>query len=105
MWSRSGSAFEPSSVTSCPLTSTWPLEISCSALRREVTPAAAMIFCNRSSVICDSDCRTYKKGTQKLNLALGSGVDRSGEEKRPQSIVKELLIVIGQTMSIRCENR
>src|SRR5207302_5631209 len=31
-----------------PFTATLPAVMSCSALRREVTPAAAMIFCKRS---------------------------------------------------------
>ena len=48
MWSRSGSALAPSSVTTTPFTATLPAVMSCSALRREVTPAAAMIFCKRS---------------------------------------------------------
>ena len=41
----------PSSVTTVPLTCTAPDEISFSAVRREATPAAAIIFCNRSSAI------------------------------------------------------
>src|SRR5450432_3834347 len=48
MWSTSMSALEPSSVTICPLTETSPPAISFSALRREVIPAAEMIFCRRS---------------------------------------------------------
>src|SRR4051812_13438818 len=46
MWSRSRSALVPSSVTIWPFTLTRPCVINSSALRREVTPAAAMIFCN-----------------------------------------------------------
>src|SRR5262249_40495507 len=39
------------SVTSCPLTSTAPEVIRFSAARREVIPAAAIIFCRRSKAI------------------------------------------------------
>src|SRR5258708_2674832 len=48
MWSCSRSAFEPSSVTILPFTSTRPPAMSFSALRREAIPAAAIIFCKRS---------------------------------------------------------
>src|SRR5438067_4718247 len=51
MWSVSGSALEPSSLTICPLTATWPEVMSSSALRRDATPAAAIIFCRRSEGI------------------------------------------------------
>src|SRR6185437_4759606 len=49
MWSRSASAFVPSSVTAFPFTVTRPSTINCSALRRDATPAAERIFCRRSS--------------------------------------------------------
>src|SRR5271163_1666351 len=49
MWSVSGSALLPSSVTTVPFTFTWPALISSSALRRDAMPAAAMIFCSRSA--------------------------------------------------------
>src|SRR5580658_10780851 len=49
MWSTSASALVPSSVTTVPLTFTWPALISSSALRREAIPAAAIIFCRRSA--------------------------------------------------------
>src|SRR5436853_3549954 len=51
MWSRSASAFEPSSVTTRPFTVTRPSRIIDSASRREATPAWAMIFCSRSTCI------------------------------------------------------
>src|SRR5713226_9343530 len=59
MWSTSMSALEPSSVTICPLTETRPPEIIFSALRREVIPAAEMIFCKRSEGM-------YREGYQEL---------------------------------------
>src|SRR5271166_4599212 len=49
MWSVSGSALLPNSVTTVPFTFTWPALINSSALRREAIPAAAMIFCRRSA--------------------------------------------------------
>src|SRR5579864_919747 len=55
MWSRSGSALLPSSVTICPLTDTTPELISSSALRRDAIPAAAMIFCKRSAGMYGKD--------------------------------------------------
>src|SRR6266852_6542440 len=59
MWSTSISALEPSSVTICPLTETMPPEIIFSALRREVIPAAEMIFCRRSEGM-------YREGYQEV---------------------------------------
>src|SRR5216684_6817263 len=61
MWSRVSSALVPSSVTVCPLTVTWPEEISSSAWRREATPARAIIFWRRSSIQFDrmSQLRKY----------------------------------------------
>src|SRR6266851_8116053 len=59
MWSTSISALEPSSVTICPLTETRPPEIIFSALRREVIPAAEMIFCRRSGGM-------YREGYQEV---------------------------------------
>lgn len=44
------SAFDPSSLTTTPLTLTRPACISSSALRREVIPARAMIFWSRSGM-------------------------------------------------------
>src|SRR5580693_2543254 len=49
MWSTSGSALLPSSVTTVPFTFTWPALMSSSALRRDAMPAAAIIFCRRSA--------------------------------------------------------
>src|SRR4029077_5520142 len=46
--SRSGSALVPSSVTTSPFSVTRCAVISSSALRRDATPDAAIIFCNRS---------------------------------------------------------
>src|SRR5579883_2486582 len=51
MWSRSRSAFEPSSLTTAPLTVTRPSRMICSACRREAMPACDRIFCRRSSAI------------------------------------------------------
>ena len=45
------SALLPSSVTTRPFTRTWPLEMSCSAWRREAMPARAIIFCKRSCMV------------------------------------------------------
>src|SRR5574337_822264 len=53
----------PNSVTSCPLTDTCPVAINCSALRREVIPAASMIFCRRSRAITFADEELCGKGT------------------------------------------
>src|SRR5271157_1528740 len=50
MRSCAESALEPSSVTVFPLTATRPWRINSSALRREVMPAAAMIFCSLSCI-------------------------------------------------------
>ena len=49
-----GSTLVPSSVTSLPLTRTLPAVITFSASRREATPAAAKIFCKRSSIKINS---------------------------------------------------
>ena len=46
--SESGSTRIPCSVTSRPFTSTRPSLISCSAARRDATPAAASTFCRRT---------------------------------------------------------
>src|SRR5579872_2565844 len=50
MTSSAGSALVPNSRTTLPFSSTWPSEISSSALRREATPACARIFCKRSCI-------------------------------------------------------
>src|SRR5947209_16691425 len=55
MWSCSGSALLPSSVTIVPFTETAPEVISFSALRREAIPAAAMIFWRRSEGMLRKD--------------------------------------------------
>jgi hypothetical protein len=44
MWSLSGSALDPNSFTTAPLTVTLPDEMSSSACLREAMPAAAMSF-------------------------------------------------------------
>src|SRR5579862_5232270 len=49
--SSSRSALLPSSRTTLPLTVTFPSSMSASALRLEVIPARAMIFCRRSRAI------------------------------------------------------
>src|SRR5688572_2797870 len=51
MWSFSGSALVPSSLTTAPLTVTLPATISSSACLREATPAAAISFCRRCSIV------------------------------------------------------
>src|SRR5262245_9041928 len=50
MTSSSGSAFEPSSVMTCPFTVTRPALIKSSAWRRDATPACARIFWRRSCI-------------------------------------------------------
>src|SRR5947209_5953653 len=51
MWSRAGSAFVPSSRTVSPFTVPSPASINSSACRREASPAAAINFCRRSSMV------------------------------------------------------
>src|SRR5438552_3503008 len=51
MWSRSRSAFEPSSVMTDPFTDTRPAWISSSAFLRLAMPACERIFCSLSSGI------------------------------------------------------
>src|ERR1041385_3647769 len=68
MWSFCRSALLPSSVTVCPFTLTRPCVINSSALRREVTPAAAMIFCNLSGGILSRLCSQRQSGQLLVRL-------------------------------------
>src|SRR5438128_850192 len=92
MWSRSMSALVPNSVMIWPLTVTRPWAISSSTLRREAMPAAAMIFCRRSS---GKDLTTF---TFRCNLAgglfVGAGVLRIGRDSRFGHILGDLGFVL-----------
>src|ERR1051326_1156971 len=91
MWSVSRSALLPSSVTVWPFTVTRPCVISSSALRREETPAAAMIFCNRSAATLTSGALS---GNLFGGLLVGLIVPRIRRDCRFGDVLRDLGLVL-----------